>query len=135
MVYTPDFSLFESGYGLTRVLAIEWIVPLILTFLAMAFITRDVEKWKILALPMMTLMFIFGLPVSPFLLMLAGLVFVIEIISTQVLGNTIEFLRKRVTKEGRREATVEKMQKRVSQSKTAEKYLKNLLKYGKETEI
>jgi hypothetical protein len=97
MVYTPNYSFIESMFQGTWAFGLSWIIPLIIGFLAMAVITRDVEKWKILFFPIQLMLLIIGLPVSPAILLIGAIIFVIEALSTQVLGGMVKGLSNRFT--------------------------------------
>lgn len=117
MTYTPDYSLITEGFTYTWISGTKLIIPLILILLVMVFITRDVEKWKILALPVAILIRIMGVPTSILILIGAGIIFVIEVASTQVVGNIIGIIRRNIGIEKR--------------TRKAEKYLSALSKEKK----
>lgn len=94
MAYLPDFSLFEETFTYAYVLGVEWIIPLMITIVGMLIITRDINKWKIMALPMLILTRIAGIPTNIILLMVAGIIFVIEALSTQTVGNILQSVYK-----------------------------------------
>jgi len=94
MVYTADFTTIKEAFTNTWALGTEWLIPLALAFVVMAFITRDTDKWKILFFPLIVLERIIGMPVH-FILMSAGaILFVIEALSTQVVGNWVSAVKK-----------------------------------------
>lgn len=88
-LYTPDFTAIKEALTQTWTLGTEWIIPLVIALLVMAVITKDTDKWKILALPVFALERIIGMPVHFILITIAGILFVVETMSTQVVGNLI----------------------------------------------
>lgn len=95
--YTPDFTVIKEALTQTWPLGTEWLIPLVIAFLVMAVITRDTDKWKILALPIFVLERIIGIPIHFVLMSIAGIIFVIEALSTQVVGNLIGTVKKWTT--------------------------------------
>lgn len=93
MAYDPDFSYVQEIFKYTYTFGLAWLVPLALMFLAMLVITRDTEKWKIMAFPMSILFWAMGMNGSAMwllIMIIAGVIFVIEALSTQVIGNIIQ---------------------------------------------
>lgn len=108
MVPTPDFSAITDLFTNTVTLGTAWLIPIALTLILMAFVTKDVEKWKTLALPILVLQTVIGIPVHFLLLAGAGVLFVVETMSTQVVGRVFGFIkgqvkrpRERFIKEGK----------------------------------
>ena len=89
MTYTPDFTAIKEAMTQTWSLGAEWVIPIIIGLLVMALITKDIEKWKILALPIFTLQRIMGMPVHFLLMTIAGGLFALEVLSTQTIGNIL----------------------------------------------
>ena len=86
---TPDFTIITDLFSNTWTLGAGWIIPLVLAVLLMAFITRDVKKWGTLAFPIFVLERIMGMPVHMVLLVMSGIIFVIEVLSTQLVGRLL----------------------------------------------
>lgn len=134
MTYTPDITLVQEMFTYARILGQSWIVPTIITFLTMAIITRDVEKWKILAFPVWAGWWIVGVRangITSFLIFtILAIMFVIELLSTQVIGNWIQPLRRRIKERFDRDYRIdnetERMTREIKAKKVAEKYLKFL---------
>lgn len=93
-IYTPDFTAIKEALTQTWTLGTEWLIPLVIAILVMAVLTRDTDKWKILALPIFVLERIIGIPVHFVLMSVAGIIFVIEALSTQVVGNLLGTAKK-----------------------------------------
>lgn len=89
VTYTPDFTAIKEALTQTWTLGTEWLIPVALALLVMAVITRDTEKWKILALLLFVIERIIGIPVHFVIMSIAGILFAIEVLSTQVVGNMI----------------------------------------------
>jgi len=97
MTLTPDFSAFTTAFTNTWTLGTEWILPVVLAIMVMAIITKDIEKWKIMMFPMFVIERMLGIPVHFALMSLAGIVFAIETLSTQIVGNLISGVKQRIT--------------------------------------
>ena len=98
-LYTPDFTAIKEALTQTWTLGTEWIIPLVIALLVMAVITKNTDKWKILALPVFALERIIGMPVHFILITIEGILFVVETMSTQVVGNLIGTTKKWVTQD------------------------------------
>lgn len=75
---------------------ITWVLSLVATFLTLLIITRDVNKWKELLFPVMTGWYIAGLPPFFLLFIFAAIMYGIETLSIQLIGqvvNAIQFTR------------------------------------------
>lgn len=140
MTWTPDLSVFTEAFSQTAVAGWFWAIPLIITFLSMLLITRDVEKWKILFLPVWSGWWIVGVRGNTLmegLIFVAGAVLlVIEMFSTQVLGNFIQTLRKagspqEAIREFRRSRELKRMEKESNRNQTILKYQKLLERINK----
>ena len=87
---TPDFSAISDAFTQTLSFGTEWLIPLALAIVAMALITRDVEKWKVLFLPIVILERILGMPVHIVIIAIAGALFVFETLSLSVTKGFIQ---------------------------------------------
>lgn len=88
-IYTPDLTMFQQAFTYTEVYGMNWIIPTILVFLTMIMITRDFNRWKILALPTLLAWKIAGLPTSLVLLIIATILYVQESLNLEVFGNLL----------------------------------------------
>jgi len=95
--YTPDWSYMTDAFKNTYILGSGWILPLIMTFIVIIMITRDINKWKILMFPFLVLWNIIGIPVNLVIMIFAGLVFVIEALSTEMGGNLLTSITEKIT--------------------------------------
>ena len=93
-IYTPVFTSIKEGMTQTFTLGTEWLIPLALALVVMAFITRDIEKWKILALPIFTMERMIGMPVHFIIMSISAIFFILEVMSTQLIGNIIRGVKK-----------------------------------------
>jgi hypothetical protein len=93
-VYTPDFTALTEVFTQTWTIGSQWLIPLVLVFLSMALVTRNIEKWKVLFFPMMVTLRIIGLPVHFLILSAGGILFVVELLSTQLIGKVLSPLVK-----------------------------------------
>ena len=82
MAYNPDFNFLQDIFSETTFMGLQWIIPMVLTFLGIVMITRNIEKWKILLLPMAVTMRIMGVMqntgASILILAIGVILFVIE---------------------------------------------------------
>lgn len=90
MAIEDGFELISNVFTRTTVFGIDWIIPTIVIILTLIIITRDVNKWKTLALPVSAAWYIIGLKTSPVILVGAGLVMIMELISIETLGNLLD---------------------------------------------
>jgi len=132
---TPDFSAISELFTETWTLGTEWLIPLAVAIVAMVFITRDVEKWKILMLPMVVAERIIGMPVHFLIMAFAGIMFVVEAMSTQVVGNMMSAVKKYVGMDTDkiREKDLEKRQKVIEQYSKAYNQEKSFFGNSKKT--
>lgn len=94
MALTPDFSVFTEVFTETWTFGTEWLIPLALAIVSMALITKDIQKWKVLFFPIIVLLRIIGIPVHFLIIIIAGVLFVVEALSTQVVGDLIGTAKK-----------------------------------------
>lgn len=136
MTYTPDFSAISEAMTETWTLGTEWLIPVALALLVMAVITRDTEKWKILALPLFVLERILGIPVHFVIMSIAGIFFTLEVLSTQVVGNLIGTTKRWVSRDqldlrDERLGKQEKILGMFKRAKSQEQYLNKYARKGK----
>lgn len=96
---SPDFSIVTELFTETYTLGTEWLIPLAIAIVAMAIVTRDTEKWKVMSFPIFVLLRIMGMPVHFVLLAGSALMFVIEALSTQLGSGLIGTVKKWVGKD------------------------------------
>jgi hypothetical protein len=113
----------EQGTGLlndiftnTTVFNVEWLFSIIFVVMTLAIITRDVEKWRILALPVTIMWHIVGIKPSMILYIFVGILFVLEAFSMQVAGNVVGTVQEMFTG---KERTEDKVKKQVFNKKFA----------------
>lgn len=90
---TVAYTMLKNSIGNTEVFGLSWILPTILLILILLIITRDINKWKILALPTAVLLKIIGLNISYPVLLATGIIFAVESLSTQTIGSIIDTIR------------------------------------------
>lgn len=95
---TVGYNLLKDSITNTSVFGLDWILPTFLIVIVCIIITRDINKWKIIAFPTSILLGIAGLWTNPVIIILLGLVFAVETISTQTIGNVIDTLRNKKEK-------------------------------------
>lgn len=74
----------------TSIFGVNWLINTVLVFICMAIITRDVELWKIMFFPMTLGWHIIGVEASLIMMVAGSIVFLINTVSLQILGNIIE---------------------------------------------
>lgn len=100
MPYNLTGEIFRITLLQTKLFGYEWIIGLIITLIAIACVTRDIEKWKQLALPMYTGMHAVGVPTHALGFALAAVIFGIEAMSINTLGNILESTKDIINKVG-----------------------------------
>jgi Ni/Fe-hydrogenase subunit HybB-like protein len=129
--YTMGFEFLKETLQHTSFLQINFIVALIFIIITLLIITRDIEKWKLLALPVSILWEIIGVPVHLLILISAGIMFAIEILSLTQIGNLAEALTKTFTKSSEnKQQTMMTNLKTALKSKTEENRLNKKLARG-----
>lgn len=73
---------------------ISWIISAIATLLTLTAITRDTNKWKELALPVMVIWHIAGIPPFFLLYIATAITFTIECLSIEVIGDLIKITKR-----------------------------------------
>jgi len=84
------FEIFSNSFIDTNIFDVSWIISIIFVFLTLLLITRDINKWKIMALPVTIMWHIVGLEPSFIFYMITAIVFVVEAFSIEIVGNVLE---------------------------------------------
>lgn len=94
------YDLIKAVFLDTVILDISWAISLIFTLLTLLLITKEVDKWKSLAFPVMVLIHIAGIP--PFILIYLGsaIIFAIESLSLQTIGSLLSIIKLPKKEEG-----------------------------------
>lgn len=115
-----SLGLTEIGTTInnTSILGVTWIVSLIIIFFTLLLISRRPSDWKILALPVSLAWYLSGIRTSIIFVIITALIFVIESMSTDVIG---EMLQTQQTEEEKleRKEIIRSMRKRI---RTGTKY-------------
>lgn len=90
MTLQDGFGILNSITINTTVFNIEWILSTALIFLTLLIITRDINKWKILAFPTTVMWHIIGIKPSFLMYAITAILFVIEALSLEIIGNLVE---------------------------------------------
>lgn len=77
----------------TTIFGLEWILSLILTLLTLLILTREYNKWRELALPVMIIWHIVGITPNLLMYLGAGIIYVIDKVSIQTLGSVISAIK------------------------------------------
>ena len=108
------YGLFTDTFVNTHIAGVSWIAPLLVIIFSLLLITRDFDKWKLLALNVIIGWSIVGLHVSFALWIFAVILFVVEGISLQILGSMIGKVSETMSDFGRplkRERAISKSQR------------------------
>lgn len=89
------FELLNNTFTNTSIVNINWIVSIIFVIFTLLIITRDVNKWKTLALPVTILWHIIGIKPSFILYAITGIIFIVNILSIELIGNILEVINKK----------------------------------------
>jgi len=85
-----DFSLLSNISNNTNIAGTDIILGFIFIILSMLLITRDVEKWKILAFPLAIGFTVAGINISPVIVIITAIIFTIEGLSLQVIASLVD---------------------------------------------
>lgn len=86
-------------------------------------ITRDVNKWKLLAFPINIILMQIGIYIPIYVTIITGIIFVITLLSTETIGKTIKATTKAITE--KIENTIKINGQTIKIRKRAKKMLKN----------
>lgn len=89
MAITQGFELLSSAVTDTFVFNISWLISIVFVFFTLLIITRDTNKWKGLAFPVTILWHVVGITPSFLFYILTGIVFIIDALSINTIGNVI----------------------------------------------
>lgn len=86
---SDGFTMLTSALNDTLFFNVSWIISLVFVFFTMLLITRDFQKWKLLALPVTIMWHIVGIRPSILFYIGASIIFAVEAFSLQTLGEVI----------------------------------------------
>lgn len=89
------YTFLREGITGIDVFSLGWIIPLIFLFFCMAVITRNTNKWKILALPVTLGLNSIGIKQNLLVFLIGGLVFGVEALSLETIAGMINAVRVR----------------------------------------
>lgn len=125
MAIQTGYQLLKDVLLNTIVFDVTWLASIILTGLTLLILTRDWQKWKTLAFPVMMGWHIAGVP--PFIIayIASGIVFAIESFSLQTITGLLSTIKipEAFTTEGLKQA-----RKRKTEKEIAKKVLKSRIK-------
>lgn len=98
-----DFGVWTEIFTYTYIAGVRWLLPIMLTLIACLLISRDMEKWKIMAFPLLVMQKLMGIDVHFILLSATAILFVIEALSTEFVGNIL-LASKKIVAEGTTQA-------------------------------
>lgn len=86
-------AIFEQVFFYTSFLSQYWISQLVIIVASMAIVTRKLNDWKVLALPMMIGWQYFGMFIPWIFYVIATLVFVVEVMSMRAVEGALGAVR------------------------------------------
>jgi len=98
IIAQEGLNVFWDMFTSISLFGVDWLMSIILVFFCLLLITRNVHDWKILALPLFTIWHALGVQTSFAVLVLAGIAFVLEMLSFQMIGNLVGGTIENVTK-------------------------------------
>lgn len=113
---TQGFNVLRDSMNSSSIAGIDYVIPLILVFLTLVFVTRDLEEWKTLAFPILLMWGLAGIDVPLIFNALLGIQFVLTIIGIQRLGNVLGavFTKPDVTASLRKDIRAEKVRQQAT---------------------
>lgn len=94
MPYDLNHTLWQTTFTDTSIFGLTWLIAIPVILLTLVLITRQTEKWKTLAFPVAMIWHIAGLEVHQLLFIILGIMFVIDSISLEVLGQSLEVIKR-----------------------------------------
>jgi len=83
-------TIMTTVFADTIIFNVTWLISLAITFLSLLILTRDANKWKILAFPVMLMWHIAGVPPNFLIYLVSAIVFAIEAMSLQTIGQIMQ---------------------------------------------
>lgn len=96
MTIAQGIELFKSAYLDTTIFSVDFILPTIIILLSLLFITREINAWKTLALPVSFAWLTAGVQTTFLFYVVATIIFVIDTMSLQALAGGLSVLRNRL---------------------------------------
>lgn len=90
---TVAYDMLKGSITQVNVFGISWIIPTIIIVITLVLITRDIQKWKILTLPVSILYYLVGIKTSWVIMFAAAIIFAVESLSIQAIGNIADIIR------------------------------------------
>lgn len=94
MAIDTAYSILGNAFENTMVFNIGWIISLAITAISLVLITRNSQKWRILAFPVMLGWHVAGIAPNFIIYLASALMFAIEGISIQTLGDIITIAKR-----------------------------------------
>lgn len=116
MAIDLGFTLLKNIFVDTYIFNIDWLLSAVITFLSLLWLSKDPNEWKTLAFPVMVGWHIAGL--SPFFLLYiaTAMMYAIESLSLQTIGQVITGVTRTATEKwkGIKPSLVEEEHKRIT---------------------
>lgn len=97
MPYNITNTLWTQTFQQTSIFGFVELISIPIIIISLALITRDLQKWKTLAFPVAVGWYISGIRMHFLILIILALMFIIEVISLQTLGNILDTITTRAT--------------------------------------
>lgn len=137
-----DFGIQTAGniFSGTSFFGADWLLALIIIGLSMLLVTRDLNDWKTLALPMSLMWMLAGLHVNLLIIITTSIFFAIDVLSTKTLGTVLSSVTAAAkglnVKEYALEKQVEKARKDTARSRALfDKQTKTLQEKSKKAKL
>lgn len=93
MSIQEGFDLIKNAIINTHILGIDWIISIPIIIITLLIITREYNKWKTLALPVMIGWHIIGIPQSVILYLVSSMLLAVDTMSLTQLGELINNIK------------------------------------------
>lgn len=81
-----EFGIIDNALNKTTYLGMQFIPPIALTALILLIITRNTNKWKVLALPVLLGLTVCGINQNWILILASATMFVLESLGTDIIN-------------------------------------------------
>lgn len=125
------FALMRDLMLDTWVFNVGWVFSVLATFFTLLALTRDTEKWKNLAFPVMIGWHIAGIPPFFLLYIVSGLMFVVENLSLQTIGSLATIMRREPKEKTQLQKVASREQKKRIRKDVSQRQQIGLSKKGK----
>ena len=98
---TAAWTIVQEVFKDSLVFNIDWLIVIFIVFISMLLITRNIQKWKVLALPVTLAWSIAGLKPSLLWYIIITIIFGVESLSIDMLGSLVKAVSKPFVETGK----------------------------------